>query len=200
MKLDNLVSLLLLLVLVIFIATGAVTEPKVDVSYDSFDLVEHLTTHELHVVEESTYPEELVNFMTALAFRESSGVIDTVSVNGMLGKYQFSPRTLRGLGFSGEVDSFLQNEHVQDSLFVELLKFNTSILKPVINYHTNRIVENVTITPSGILAAAHLMGPGGVIAFLNPGKYDYDVSDMHGTHLIEYMELFGNYNIMEYIE
>jgi hypothetical protein len=50
----------------------------------------------------------------------------------------------------------------------------------------------VYITESGLLAAAHLAGPGNVKKFLRKG---YEFKDGNGTKMTSYMIKFSNYRL-----
>lgn len=138
---------------------------------------------------------DLRDFMKSIAFMESSGVHDTVSANGMLGKYQFSYTTLRHLGYEGSVEEFLNDEFVQDSMMIDLLRNNRRSLRVTISRFDGKWKNDVYVTKSGILAGAHLVGVGGVLSFFYPDRYDFDVQDSNGMRVEDYMEKFGNYNV-----
>lgn len=138
---------------------------------------------------------ELEDFMNRMAFYESSGVHDTVSAIGMLGKYQFSPNTLEHLRYTGTIEYFLNNESVQDNMFVRLLRNNRSVLRSTIDEYDGVWVEDTYVTKSGILAGAHLVGPGGVLAFLYPDRFNFSVKDGNGIHVRTYIKRFSNYNL-----
>ena len=134
-------------------------------------------------------------FMRALARYESGNKIDRVNQYGMMGKYQFSPRTIERLGFEVTSDEFLSNELLQDSVMRRNIRYNYSRLRNVIRLYNGTYKDSVYITTAGILAGAHLMGPGGVLAYFYPEQYNYPVVDGNGVHIVEYIRRFGNYSI-----
>ncbi|NJM70735.1 MAG: hypothetical protein HC862_11170 [Scytonema sp. RU_4_4] len=52
--------------------------------------------------------------------------------------------------------------------------------------------KTITVTLSGIIAGAHLRGPNRVVELLLKGKVSYDEL---GTSILEYMDIFGGYDM-----
>jgi hypothetical protein len=139
---------------------------------------------------------ELRQFMAKLAHAEGMGRTDVVNKYGYMGKYQFGRKTLNGIGFSHiSNEEFLADVALQDSAMVLLLKKNERTLRTVIDTYSNQTVNGVYVTKSGILAGAHLVGPGGVLAFFYPEKYNFRVVDGNGRHISDYITTFGGYDI-----
>lgn len=134
-------------------------------------------------------------FMEQLAKIESDNNPRAINRYGMLGKYQFSPRTLRLMGFDVSHNEFLENESLQDSALIVYMKQNRRILRRVINQYDGTWHRGVYITKSGILASAHLVGSGGVRAFFEPDKHQYATADANGTTVELYMKKFANYHL-----
>jgi len=65
-------------------------------------------------------------------------------------------------------------------------------LKDYIHYFEGKIIDGVTITESGILAAAHLGGSGSVKRFLNTNGLR-KCTDDYGTSVKAYIRDFGGY-------
>lgn len=137
----------------------------------------------------------LFAFMRKLSEVESDNTPTAVNRFGMLGKYQFSPRTLRLMGITVNKEEFLSNEALQDSALVMYLKENHRTLRPIIAKYDGTMYRGVYITKSGILASAHLMGHGGVWSFFDPSKYSYATADANGTSIEMYMRKFANYKL-----
>lgn len=131
-------------------------------------------------------------FLKNIAKQESGNNYRIVSKNGMIGKYQFSKNTLKMMNINR--DSFLLNEQLQDSVMIKLLRLNYNILKPYIKQYSGTTKDGIQISVSGILAGAHLMGPGGVMSWLKNDS-TYQTSDSNGMHISTYMSRFGNFNI-----
>ncbi len=83
-------------------------------------------------------------------------------------------------------------EHKQDLAMKQLMKNNKSYLGDYINKWAGKKKKGVTITLSGLLAGAHLLGPSNVKDFLDYGKVS---KDGYGTPITEYIEKFGGYDI-----
>ncbi|MFS4468132.1 hypothetical protein [Maribacter sp. 2210JD10-5] len=148
-------------------------------------------------VETITMPPYLgtqyVGFKEALAFRESGGNYLSVNTYGYLGKYQFGLGTLALVGvYNGK--QFLKNPKLQERVFQMNISRNKWILRREIESYVGKTIRGVKITESGILAAAHLAGPGNVQKYLHSnGKID--VADGYGTTLTNYLEKFSGYDI-----
>lgn len=142
-----------------------------------------------------SYRGDLDDFMVKLATIESDNDPRAVNRFGMMGKYQFSPRTLRLMGFKMTKEEFLNNEELQDSALVAYMKENRRILNRIIRKYENTYVNGVYVTRSGILASAHLTGHGGVWAFFDPENHSYATADANGTSVEMYMKKFANYYI-----
>ena len=132
----------------------------------------------------------LPEFLDALGERESSNRYFIVNQYGYMGKYQFGMSTLQSIGMYVSREEFLNNPNLQEEAMLKNLARNKRILSKYITYYDGRIVNGVFITEAGILAGAHLAGPGGVKRFFNKG---FDFSDGNGTKLTTYMSEFKNF-------
>lgn len=131
-------------------------------------------------------------FLDAIGMRESSNRYDVVNKWGYMGKYQFGRKTLRNLGYKVSKKEFLNNPLLQEQAMLDLLSHNKKILKNYISYWDGKIINGELITESGILAAAHLAGPGNVRKYFKKGK---DFSDGNGTKLTKYLTQFSGYEL-----
>lgn len=136
--------------------------------------------------------DDLYIFLEKISKKESNNRLKVISKNGHIGKYQFSPKTLRWLGYNDH-DKFLNSSDLQDEVMIKYLKKNQKILRRQIQKWDNKKINGKTITESGILAAAHLVGPGGVIEFF---KTMEEVSDGNGVKITEYLFKFSGYNLV----
>ena len=133
------------------------------------------------------------NFLHAIGFRESTNNYKAVNQFGYLGKYQFGRKTLNAIGFKDVSNrAFLSNPSIQEQAMLILLKRNKRTLRREIKKYVGKIINNIYITESGILAAAHLGGAGNVRKFFRKGK---NFADGNGTKITSYMKLFANYNL-----
>ena len=131
-------------------------------------------------------------FLNAIAFRESSNNYSAVNKWGYMGKYQFGKKTLKNLGYDVTRKEFINSPHLQEKAMLDLLSHNKKILENYIEYWDGKKINGTTITESGILAAAHLAGPGNVKRFLKEGR---EFKDGNGTKLTSYLTKFSGYKI-----
>lgn len=132
-------------------------------------------------------------FKEALAFKESQGNYFIVNTYGYLGKYQFGLGTLELVGVYNGVN-FLNNPELQEKAFHVNISRNKWILRKDIKRYVGTHMDGVEITESGILAAAHLAGPGNVKLFLR-SQGRMDLKDGYGTSISNYMKKFAGYDI-----
>lgn len=136
--------------------------------------------------------KSFVGFKEALAFKESQGNYFSVNEYGYLGKYQFGAETLKLIGVYNPA-GFLQNPELQEKAFLANAERNKWILRRDIANFVGRKIDGVLITESGILAAAHLAGPGNVKNYLRSGGEE-NFSDGFGTTISYYMKKFSGYD------
>jgi hypothetical protein len=72
-------------------------------------------------------------------------------------------------------------------------KFNQQILHKEIEKFDGKIVNGVRVTRAGILAGAHLAGPGNVKKFLRSGRNFTDGN----ISIARYMEKFSNVELSQ---
>lgn len=148
----------------------------------------------IEIVEEIPVPEikDYDDFANHLAFKESSNRYDAVNSFGYLGRYQFSPNVLWRLGYKVRAEEFLDDPQMQDEAFRTLLTHNKDILEETIDKYEGTTINGIEITESGILAAAHLIGPTRTKLFL---KYKRNAKDGYGTYLTDYLYEFKGYKL-----
>ncbi|MEY8847589.1 peptidoglycan-binding protein LysM [Psychroserpens sp. XS_ASV72] len=131
-------------------------------------------------------------FKEALAFKESRGDYFTVNTLGYLGKYQFGAETLKLIGIYNP-QKFLYTPELQEKAFLANAERNKWILRRDIKRFDGKYINGVLVTESGILAAAHLAGPGSVKKFLRSyGSQNF--SDAYGSTVKHYMKKFSGYD------
>lgn len=153
---------------------------------------------------------KLRDFMSEMARLESGGISEAYQVinrYGYMGKYQFSKTTLRGLVRNGylkatkkELRNFTEDPELQERAMIALVKNNKNTL---LNYdlfkYIGRDVNGITVTMSGMLASAHLLGPyavshylknGGSLKTVKIGSVVIRKYDGNGTSLEDYMKHF----------
>lgn len=136
--------------------------------------------------------KSFVGFKEAIAFKESGGNYATINTYGYLGKYQFGKSTLQLIGVRN-IQNFLNNPKLQEKAFIANAQRNKWILRRDINRFVGKRVNGVLVTESGILAAAHLAGPGSVKKYLRSYGLD-NFSDGYGTTISNYMKRFSGYD------
>ncbi len=133
-----------------------------------------------------------LGFKEAVGFKESGGNYKVVNEYGYLGKYQFGKGTLALIGIY-DSQEFLNSPQLQEAAFYANASRNKWILRKDIERFVGKNFNGVEITESGILAAAHLAGPGSVKKYLRSwGAHAF--SDAFGTTLTHYMKKFGGYD------
>ena len=136
--------------------------------------------------------KSFVGFKEALAFKESQGNYFTVNTYGYLGKYQFGKETLKLIGVYNPIN-FLNNPEMQEKAFLANAERNKWILRREISNFVGKRINGVKVTESGILAAAHLAGPGNVKKYLRSYGED-NFADGYGTTISYYMKKFSGYD------
>ncbi len=138
---------------------------------------------------------DFLGFKEALAFKESQGKYDVVNQFGYLGKYQFGKGTLALVGVR-DTNLFLSSPALQEKAFEANVSRNKWVLRRDIKRFVGKNIGGVFVTESGILAAAHLGGPGSVKKFLRSGG-KIAFQDGFGTSIVEYMDKFKSYDISD---
>jgi hypothetical protein len=139
--------------------------------------------------------KDFVGFKEALAFKESQGKYTVVNTFGYLGKYQFGKTTLLRFKIYN-TKAFLNNPELQEKAFKALCKVNKWILRKDIQRCVGKTINGITISTSGILAAAHLSGAGNVKKFLRSNG-TLNFSDAYGSSIESYLKKFGGYDVSE---
>jgi hypothetical protein len=112
----------------------------------------------------------------------------------MMGKYQFSPSTVRALGFRVSNQQFLKSPDLQDSVMFAYMKANYRELKHLIDRYDGKTKHGIKITRAGILAGAHFAGSGGVVTYLTSDD-EHGIIDGNGTSIRKYMSSFSNFKL-----
>lgn len=164
-----------------------------ELDYTVEDLREELEP-EFEISHTSPFPgKAYVGFKEALAFKESGGDYKSINEYGYLGKYQFGKGTLKLVGIYDTLD-FINSPALQEAAFYANASRNKWILQRDIKRFVGKTINGVEVTESGILAAAHLAGPGSVKKYLRSwGAHAF--SDAFGTSIRNYMKRFGGYDV-----
>lgn len=183
----------LMLIVLIIITPLLLKAPPITTYYK--DLRTHLYWLEQ---EELRKERELNKFLLHLEIRESSRDWKIINRYGYMGLYQFGNDALRTIGL-GHITTrkFRDSPNIfpislQKTAVKRLLYYNLKLLKPYTKY-IGCTINNVYITKSGLLAAAHLGGAGNVMTFLN-SEGDVNFKDGNGTEVSSYLKEFSHYN------
>lgn len=144
--------------------------------------------------------DQMSKFLLALGSSESGCNYKAYNKYGYIGKYQFGYAARKDTGFGHvKFSEFVRNPDVwsdkeQDIAMKILIEKNCLHLSDVISKHAGKRIGGGTITKSGIIAAAHLAGAGGVKSyFRSHGRYN--PSDAYGTSLESYLIRFSGYDV-----
>jgi hypothetical protein len=142
--------------------------------------------------------KDFIGFKEFLGFFESGSDYKKINRLGYLGKYQFGKSTLKVLKIDYLKNDFINEPAVQERAFLMNVMRNKWILRREISRFNGLVISDMFITESGIIAAAHLSGPGNVKKFLRSYcDSELDLKDANGTKISDYLKTFKNYNISE---
>ena len=185
------VTLRVICVLVVLLALDGVSnkqEEQIDISEVSMPIVEE---------DESDSRKDILRFLEAIALFESNNRYDVINPYGFLGRYQFSPTTIRHLGYDILNEDFLRNARLQDEIMLAYMRENYVSLRPYIEEYNNTNYKGMYITTSSILAGAHFAGAMGMKRFLLNKLDSIGTVDANGMTLRKYMTKFSDYNVEE---
>ena len=156
---------------------------------------------------------QLIPFLDALGFRESSNDYNAVNSFGYLGKYQFGRSALIDIGFIDSAgnwtakaaeygvtsrETFLGNIRAQEAAMRMLMDVNWRYIKAYrLDEFIGQTMNGILITESGLLALVHLCGIGDVRRALRNGDLSV-LEDRYGTRGLEYLERFGGFSLEGY--
>ena len=162
--------------------------------------------------------KNLQQFLDALGAQESSGNYKAFNKYGYAGKYQMGEMALVDCGyykkdskiynndwagsFTGKdgvysIKDFLNSPQAQENAQIIFKKKQWNYLKAVgADKYIGRVINGYKITPSGLLAGAHLKGAGSVISYLKSDGKSIG-KDAFGTSVESYMKKFANYDVSE---
>lgn len=191
-------SVLPILLAFLFFGFSSSKERAIDIEFLNMNLPESYTVpFETGIVarpkgELPKLGKGYVGFKEAVGFKESQGNYSVINQFGYIGKYQFGKGTLEMIGIYNS-QKFLNSPALQEAAFYANCSRNKWILRREIKQYAGKMIAGVKVTESGILAAAHLAGPGGVQTFLRSGGARY-FSDAFGTTVKNYLNKFKGYN------
>ena len=131
-------------------------------------------------------------FLYAIGHQESGNRYFVVNRFGYMGKYQFGKSTLRTLKIKVTKEAFLNSPDLQEYAMQQNLLYNKKKLQKYVDRFDGCLIDGILITESGILAAAHLGGPGSVKKYFRSGKV---AKDGNGVKITTYMQRFSGYKL-----
>ena len=137
--------------------------------------------------------KDFIGFKEILGYKESTSDYKKLNKFGFMGKYQFNLNTLKMYKIKNS-KKFINNAELQERVFLINVQRNKWILRKDIKWFVGSNINNTIITESGIIAAAHLAGPGNVKKYLRSGG-KYNTKDAFGTSISKYMEYFKGYDL-----
>ena len=137
--------------------------------------------------------KDFIGFKEILGYKESTSDYKKVNKFGFMGKYQFNLNTLKMYKIKNS-KKFINNAELKERVFLINVQRNKWILRKDIKWFVGSNINNTIITESGIIAAAHLAGPGNVKKYLRSGG-KYNTKDAFGTSISKYMEYFKGYDL-----
>jgi len=149
--------------------------------------------------ERKHHESELNRFIIDLGRRESGNNWMSINLIGCFGEWQFKESTIHYLGYKHvTLKKFIKDPEVfppelQRKVLESLIKVNMVLLKDY-NHYIGQTIRGVTVTKSGLIAAAHLGGARSVRLFLTSGG-KLDKEDTLGTAVSNYMKKFSFYDI-----
>tara|TARA_R110002012_G_scaffold318560_1_gene537205 strand:- start:1409 stop:1960 length:552 start_codon:yes stop_codon:yes gene_type:complete len=150
---------------------------------------------ELIFIEEEVKSEPIKDyylFLNDLGHRESGNRYHVVNKYGYMGKYQFGKSTLKTLKIKVTKEAFLNSPDLQEYAMLKLLCYNKNKLQKYIDKYEGQVVNDILVTESGLLAAAHLGGAGSVRKWFRTGKIR---KDGNGVKITSYMKQFSGYDL-----
>ena len=192
MKINTVLRVICVLVLLLVLDGTNGKQEQIDISKLSIPIVEVEVEED-----ESDSRKDLLRFLEAIALFESNNRYDVVNSYGFLGRYQFSPRTIKHLGYDILNEDFLRNKRVQDEIMLAYMRENYVSLRPYIEEYNNTNYKGMYITTSSILAGAHFAGAMGMKRFLLNKLDSIGTVDANGMTLRKYMTKFSDYNVEE---
>lgn len=173
------------------------------------ELMEEMDSINNICLEKQDSIKNITVFLDAIGFVESRNKYHAVNTNGYIGKYQFGTTALVATNVCETIDdavkfrdefinspdtlrTLIWTEREQDLAMIRLMELNKEYLKKYIVKYSHTFHNGIYITESGILAAAHLAGCGGVKSYFNT---NFNATDSYGTSITNYLIKFSNYNI-----
>jgi hypothetical protein len=148
-----------------------------------------------HFIELKKELKSFSELIKSVGQRESSERWD-IAKGQYLGYFQMGSLALKDIGVNVNKQEFLKNKDLQIKCFKKLLNKNKHYMKDYIEKWSNKKIPNInnTITESGILMGAHLVGARKLQKFFD-SNFKYIPKDSNGTPVTEYLDRFSGYDV-----
>lgn len=146
----------------------------------------------LRMVPNEACKEPFEDYKIKMAKLESNNNYRITNRYGYMGKYQFGKKTLKGLIRNGylkvnNIDDFLYDNELQERAMDALIICNLDyITRNKLTSYIGKEIGGVTISLTGLLAGAHLVGPYAVKRYLKTNGRVVK-KDANGTSVKDYM-------------
>jgi len=183
-------KILICLAFFLFVSSTCIAPPLTKANSD------YLIKEYIYQKEQKIKQQEFKQFLELLAYKESRGNWRVYNKYGYIGKWQMGKAALKATGFGYITFSeFKTNpnifpENLQEIAVCKLISLNLLRLTETILAYEGKIVGDVLITKSGIIAAAHLGGVRGVEMYLNSDGH-INKRDVFGTSILDYLKEFS---------
>ncbi|MAU63917.1 MAG: peptidoglycan-binding protein LysM [Flavobacteriaceae bacterium] len=185
----------LFLFLLVLLLNSSFHPPSFYLKYKPSALKEHTVSNDAEEYSTNVIYlyKDFTGFKELLAFKESGGSYSRTNKYGYMGKYQFNLNTLKMFNVRNALN-YIDNPELQEKVFLLNVQRNKWILRKDIKWFIGSNINGIEITESGIIAAAHLSGPGNVKKYLR-GSGKEDFKDSFGTSISSYMNYFKNFDL-----
>jgi len=146
------------------------------------------------------FVHEFDRFLNDLGRYESNNNWKIYNSYGYIGEWQLGKAALKDIGYNHinfkdfKKDPTIFPRSEQKKAVTKLINLNIKYLGSVIDNYKGTVINGVEITTSGLIAASHLAGAGGVKLFLVTGG-NVNPTDINGTSVLTYLKVFQNYKI-----
>jgi len=146
------------------------------------------------------FVHEFDRFLNDLGHYESNNNWKICNPYGYMGEWQLGKAALKDIGYSHidfkdfKKDPTIFPRSEQKKAVTKLINLNIKYLGNAIDNYKGKTIKGVKITTSGLIAASHLAGAGGVKLFLATSG-NVNPTDINGTSVLTYLKRFKGYGI-----
>jgi len=162
--------------------------------------IEYWVNKEQQRIEHIRFQQEFDRFLDALGLYESGNDWEIYNPYGYMGEWQLGKAALEDIGYDHinfrdfKKDPTIFPRSEQKKAVTLLVNLNIKYLGAALDKYEDTTISDTEITTSGLIAASHLAGAGGVKLFLATGG-NINPTDANGTSVLTYLKVFQNYKI-----